>query len=38
MRARAKWKFVAKATTLGARVPRAELFVLPCDAGVKRLP
>ena len=28
MRTRAKWKFVAKATALGARVPRAELFIL----------
>ena len=28
MRIRAKQKFVAKATALGARVPRAELFVL----------
>ena len=28
MRTRAKQKFVAKATALGARVPRAELFVL----------
>ena len=27
MRTRAKQKFVAKATALGARVPRAELFV-----------
>ena len=26
-RTRAKWKFVAKATALGAGVPRAELFV-----------
>ncbi len=26
-RTRAKWKFVAKATALGARVPQAELFV-----------
>ena len=25
---RAKWKFVAKATALGARVPQAELFVI----------
>ena len=29
MRTRAKWKFVARATALGARVPQAELFVLP---------
>ena len=28
MRTRAKQKFVAKATALGARVPRAELFIL----------
>ena len=28
MRTRATWKFVAKATALGARVPQAELFVL----------
>ena len=28
MRTRAKQKFVTKATALGARVPRAELFVL----------
>ena len=28
MRTRAKQKFVAKATALGARVPRAEPFVL----------
>ena len=28
MRTRAKRKFVAKATALGARVPQAELFVL----------
>ena len=28
MRTRAKWKHVAKATALGARVPQAELFVL----------
>ena len=28
MRTRAKQKLVAKATALGARVPRAELFVL----------
>ena len=28
MRTRAKQKFVAKATALGARVPQAELFVL----------
>ena len=28
MRTRAEWKFVAKATALGARVPLAELFVL----------
>ena len=28
MRTRAKWKFVAKATALGARVPQAELFIL----------
>ena len=27
MRARAKWKFAAKATALGARVPQTELFV-----------
>ena len=27
MRTRAKQKFVAKATALGARVPRVELFV-----------
>ena len=35
MRTRAKQKFVAKATALGARVPRAELFVSaihPADA------
>lgn len=25
---RARWKFVAKATALGARVPRAELFAV----------
>ena len=29
MRTRAERKFVAKATALGARVPLAELFVLP---------
>ena len=34
MRARAKQKYVAKATALGARVPQAELFVLL----IKRLP
>ena len=28
MHTRAKWKLVAKATALGARVPLAELFVL----------
>ena len=28
MRIRAKWKFAANATALGARVPFAELFVL----------
>ena len=28
MRTRAKQKFVAKATALGARVPQAELFIL----------
>lgn len=28
MRTRAKQKLVAKATALGARVPRAELFVI----------
>ena len=28
MRTRAKQKFVAKATALGARVPQAELFVI----------
>ena len=27
MRTRAQWKFVAKATALGARVPQAELFI-----------
>ena len=27
MRIRAKWKFAAKATALGARVPQAGLFV-----------
>ena len=33
MRARARQKFVAKATALGARVPRAELLVFQkiCD-------
>ena len=31
MRTRVKWKFVAKATTLGARVPQAELFVLAAE-------
>lgn len=32
MRARAKQKSVARATALGARVPRAELFVfVPAD-------
>ena len=31
MRTRAKWKFVAKATALGARVPQAELFVLAAE-------
>ena len=36
MRTRAKKKFVAKATALGARVPRAELFVLQADARGKR--
>ena len=35
-RTRAKWKFVAKATALGARVPRAELFVLNRTAIRKR--
>ena len=29
MRTRAKQKYVAKATALGARVPQAELFVFP---------
>ena len=28
MRTRAKQKFFAKATALGARVPQAELFIL----------
>ena len=31
MRTRAKWKFVAKATALGARVPQVELFVLAAE-------
>ena len=35
MRTRAKQKFVAKATALGARVPRAELFVLQQENKIK---
>ena len=31
MRARAKQKYVAKATALGARVPQAELFIIFTD-------